>query len=67
MSGQMLYCQDCMEETPHIKAGASTIMCTVCRKQRPWSTIGWGEASSAGTAAIGSTLCQGGLDSAPPC
>lgn len=41
MSGQSIYCQGCMRETPHIKARAGVIMCIVCRRERIWNTTGW--------------------------
>jgi len=41
MADREIYCPACKRQTLHIKARASTIMCTVCRTQRPWNTTGW--------------------------
>jgi hypothetical protein len=41
MADQTLYCTACMRDTLHVKARAGTIMCTICRTQRPWNTTGW--------------------------
>jgi hypothetical protein len=41
MSSQVIYCPVCMQQTTHVKAGGSVIMCTICQHQRPWNTTGW--------------------------
>ncbi len=45
VSGQVLYCTSCMQQTEHVKSGAGRIMCTICRTERPWNTTGWSEGS----------------------
>jgi hypothetical protein len=45
LSIQTMMCPRCVQNTPHTRARAGIIMCTICRHQRPWNTTGMGEGS----------------------
>jgi hypothetical protein len=47
LSIQTIFCPQCRQDMPHVRARAGIIMCTICRWQRPWNTTGWAEGSLA--------------------